>query len=297
MFLKKMIPLSVKRPLSYFYGRYLKPLPRYCRLAGESGLNRAERKVRIVVSLTSYPDRMHGIRPTLVSLLNQTFKPDRIVLWLGGEQFANREEDLAKEILELRSFGVDIRWTRDIRSYTKLIPALEAFPEDIIVTCDDDILYPPDWLSRLYGSYRLRPDCIHCHRGHTIRFDEEGRVLPFLKWEWESMEPEPSYRNFLTGVGGVLYPPHCFDERVLNESLFMSLAPTCDDHWFWAMAVLNGRRIKIVEDGIRRCRVNLKSSTKSSLCKINDGADFKSNSDIVFERLCREFPVLVKRIS
>lgn len=296
MKIKSLIPLSMKRALAWFYARYIKPLPSYCRLSDKSGVNRIAREKRVVVSLTSYPARMNAIAPTLVSLLNQEFKPDQLVLWLAVEQFPQREESLPDEVLRLTSYGLEIRWTKDVRSYKKLIPTLKTFPEDIIVTCDDDTFYPPDWLRRLWLSYKQYPDCIHCHRGHTIRIDSNGMVLPFLKWEYESTRREASYRNFVTGIGGVLYPPHSLDSRVDEESLFMTLAPTCDDHWFWAMAVLNGRRIKLVDDGMRRCLVNPRSSTAMSLCKINTGSDFASNDDSVFRRLCEKFPILKERI-
>ena len=46
-----------------------------------------------------------------------------------------------RNITRLRRHGLDIRTTEDIGPYKKIIPALLAFPEAIIVTADDDIFY------------------------------------------------------------------------------------------------------------------------------------------------------------
>ena len=290
--LRKVLPLKVKIFLSYIYSRYVKPYPSYCQISEESGLNKKGRKVSVVVSLTSYPARISTVYATIVTLLNQKYKPDRIVLWLANEQFPRGIDSLPKKLLELQELGLTIEWTHDIRSYKKLIPALKQFPDAIIVTCDDDTFYPPQWLEMLIESYNLNPTCVHCHRGHTIRFDDVGRVVPFLKWDFESANKAVSFLNFQTGIGGVLYPPHCLHNAVLDESVFMSIAKTCDDHWFWTMAVLNGTKIKIVENGIRKCIVNPKASTRFSLCKINTGEDMKSNDDLVFAALCKRYGLL-----
>ena len=290
--LRRLLPLSVKVFLSHMYSKYIKPLPAYCRILPESGVNMDKRDVEIVVSLTSYPARITTVHMTIMTLLNQKVKPDKVVLWLAREQFPKGMAALPEKLLALQNVGLTIEWTHDIQSYKKLIPTLKLCPDAIVVTCDDDTFYPPHWLEMLMASYAKHPDCVHCHRGHTIRFDSNGKVLPFLKWEFESVSAEPSFLNFQTGIGGVLYPPHCLAAEVFNELAFMELATTCDDHWFWAMAVLNGTKIKIVENGIRHCIVNPKASTRFSLCKINTGADMQSNDDLVFAALCERYGLL-----
>ncbi len=41
----------------------------------------------------------------------------------------------------------------------------------------------------------------------------------------------------------MLYPPETFYKDILNEGLYMKLAPYADDIWFYFMVVLNGRAI------------------------------------------------------
>ena len=63
---------------------------------------------------------------TIKTLLKQTVKPDKVVLWLAEEQFPQKENELPSELLELQNFGLTIKWCTDIRSYKKLIPAFNV---------------------------------------------------------------------------------------------------------------------------------------------------------------------------
>lgn len=213
------------------------------------GITHKKRQLKIIVSLTSYPARIEEVSYTIYSLLEQSLKPDEIVLWLGHDKFPNKEKDLPDMLLNLRKRGLSIKWCKDIRSYTKLIPTLKLYPDDIIVTADDDIYYPKDWLEKLYQSYQKHPAEIHCHRVHKITFDSQRHILPYKEWIQCYMTDYPTYTNFLTGVGGVLYPPHSLYKDVLKSSLFLKLAPYADDIWFWAMAVMKGTKIRNVKKG------------------------------------------------
>lgn len=213
-------------------------------LGNFSGVNNCKRETPIIVSLTSYEERFNDLPITLYSLLNQDIKPDRIILWLNEEDFDLT--NLPYEITQFIKNGLEIRFVKDIRSYTKAIYAFKEFGDSIIVTADDDIYYPSDWLKKLYLSYVSNPEDIHAHRVHRINLNE-----PYEKWNKHVKEESARYDNFLTGVGGVLYPPKCFTKEVLREDIFLKNAPTADDIWFWIMALVHGRKIRVVKNHIR----------------------------------------------
>lgn len=217
----------------------------------ESGLNAEPREKKVIISLTSFPQRMYDIHFTIYSLLTQSTKPDMVILWLGEDKFPNREKDLPANILKLMNNGLTVKFCRDIRSYTKLIPALHEFPEEVIVTADDDIFYEKNWLERLYSEYQKNPNAIHCHRANGITLSN-NEINSDKKWiSPDKMKSSGmSFKHFLTGVGGVLYPPHSLYKDVLNEEKFMHCAPRHDDAWFWAMAVLNGTQVNIINNNI-----------------------------------------------
>ncbi|MBQ2886366.1 MAG: hypothetical protein IJE43_21810 [Alphaproteobacteria bacterium] len=43
--------------------------------------------MKVIVSLTSYPARINIVHKTIESLLNQTYKADKVILYLAYEQF------------------------------------------------------------------------------------------------------------------------------------------------------------------------------------------------------------------
>ena len=210
----------------------------------------------IVVSLTSYPVRMPEVHYALYSLLKQSLKPNKIILWLGEEQFPNREHDIPEKILALQKNGLEIRWTKDIKSYKKLVPALREYPDAVIVTADDDLLYDPHWLKLLYADYQRNnfAPMVYAHRAHRIQVTPAGNIAPYHVWLLDAppacAEDGPSWFNFATTGAGALYPPHVLHSDIFNEEIFLKLAPLADDIFFWAVAVLNGTKITVVENNI-----------------------------------------------
>lgn len=210
------------------------------------------RPLKLIVSLTSFPQRMtipNVVPLALYSLLNQSMKPDQIILYLSEEEFPRREIDIPQEILDFVSHGLTIRIEgANIRSYKKLIPALKEFPEEFIVTADDDVWYPRNWLKKLWETSLHHPGMTIGHRFKYVTTSPE-RILDYNHWDCDTPSPLGAYRNFLTGCGGILYPPGVLHRDVLKEELFMKIAPTADDIWFWAMTVLNGNQAAVVPHG------------------------------------------------
>lgn len=203
----------------------------------------------LIVSLTTYPARMNDARYALFSLLQQTVKPDKVLLWLAEEEFPEGAPSLLSDFCNA---GLTIEFCKNLRSYKKLVPTLQRYPDSVIVTADDDIFYDPAWLEKLTAAYRQAPQYIHCHRAHIVQLDENAQPRPYRKWRSgvSGETTAPSYMNFFIGCGGVLYPPHSLYQDVCDEKLFAELAPIGDDIWFWAMAVMQRTKINIVSNNI-----------------------------------------------
>lgn len=248
-----------------------------------------QREPQIIISLTSYPKRIKTVDRVVNSILHQTVKPDKIILWLAQEEFPDKV--IPEEIERLQNNIFQIRWCDNLRSYKKLIPALIDFPEEIIITVDDDVIYPPNLIEVLYRSYLRERETIHCNRCHWIRL-KEGKLLSYQAWKQqdEFKASNASYLNFLTGLGGVLYPPHCLDKKVFDRSLYERLCPTGDDIWFWAMAVMNGTKIKRPKEFIRTFEF-IEGSQDSSLWDLN-----KFRNDSQLSAVMNEFPILQNRL-
>jgi hypothetical protein len=198
----------------------------------------------LIISLTSYPPRFPMLHYTLRSLLEQEIRPDRTILWIAEQD----RTKLPRQVRALRARGLEIRFSPDVRSYKKLVFALQAFPEAFIVTADDDILYPPDWLGALVDGHDPRDPCVVCRRAHRIEFGAD-QFEPYLAWELnadDGLGGRASVDLLAVGAGGVLYPPGTLHADVTRADLFMQLAPHGDDLWFWWMGRRSGTKTKRV---------------------------------------------------
>ena len=213
----------------------------------EVGTNETKRKETVIISLTSFPDRMKDIHFCIYSLLKQNFKPDKVILWLASEQFPHKEKDIPNKLLKLTNNGLTIKWCEDIKSYKKLIPTLREYPDNFIVQVDDDIFYPKNWLENMCNSYKKNPKTIISSRVRTIKLDKKNNIEKYDKWSLAQDFQGPSYLNFPTGAGGILYFPNALSKIVFIFYIFKKLCPTADDIWFWSMAVLNETKISGVE--------------------------------------------------
>ena len=107
---------------------------------------------RLIVSLTSWPGRITSVADVIENLLLQTRLPNAIVLYLAEEQFPKREAALPEALLALLHEGkAELRWcAEDLKPHKKYFYAMQEFPEDLVVTVDDDLRYPPEMLEQLY---------------------------------------------------------------------------------------------------------------------------------------------------
>lgn len=210
--------------------------------AGAKGnlLNQTEKRDKeIIVSLTTFPARIHEVRKTLVPIFNQTMKPDRVILWLTNEEFPNHEADLPKELLDLRQHGLEIGWGENLRAHTKYFYSMTNYPDAIVITVDDDVHYSETLVEQLYQSYLKFPNAISALRAHSIRFDESGDVLPYRNWGYQdsSLVGVPSMALLATGVGGVLYPPHLLPACTFDKQAIRNACLRADDIWLKFMEV------------------------------------------------------------
>lgn len=240
----------------------------------------------IIVSLTSYGRRLQDVCFTIESLMQQVLKANKIILWLDEDE---RDQELPNALKSQIKRGLEIQYFKDdIRSYKKLIPALINYPDAAIITVDDDIIYDFDILDRIISSYLKYPDCIHACRIHTMTFDDNDNIKPYKEWMWYNENKNNPSRHFLTGVGGVLYPPHSLHEEVCDIQTFAKICPTADDVWFTAMALLNQTEIKKVptRNKFGNDFIENPNFQDMGLCNINVGGERRNDIQIrnVFEK-------------
>lgn len=209
------------------------------------------RQPRVIVSMTSYSGRIETVHLALQSILNQTQKADKVILYLSAGQFLHKENDLPKELIDCVGQGVEIKWCKnDLKSHKKYFYAMQEYPNDIIITVDDDLLYKKDMVEMLMDSYKKHPYAVSAMRTHLIRFDEDGNILPYKDWikEIRTFVDIPSMRLFATSGAGTLYPPYCMSIEVFNMEAIMNMCLKADDIWLKIMQVAANTPVILVTD-------------------------------------------------
>lgn len=226
--------------------------------ADSYGLNQEEkREPRIILSLTSHPGRIDTVHIAINSLLRQTVKPDKLILWLAEDEFPNKEKDLPEQLLKLKEFGLTIDWCEAIRNYKKMIPTLRNYPDDIIITADDDVYYDADMVETLYSAYLKNPKNIYNRRVIRRKLVNDRLVRVSARSYAYKTFNDASYTNFLNGAAGILYPPHSLHKDAVNPSKTI----LNDDFYFWGMAVLN--RTKVAEVVGFNANLNIVENTQN----------------------------------
>ena len=195
----------------------------------------------VIVSLTSIPSRLNSIHLTIRSLLSQTVKPEKIVLWLND----GLRGAIPRSLDELTGKVFEIRYSGLTCSHRKLVHSLQAFPSRTIVTCDDDVMYVSTWLEKLLADHHRYPDAIIAHECRMITRDPAtGELKSYKEWPTVTEAGVSSARLLPIGYGGVLYPPGALAADTCNADLFLRLAPRADDLWFKAMSYLQGTPVR-----------------------------------------------------
>lgn len=254
-------------------------------------------KRKLIVSLTTIPSRINKVWMTVESLLRQTRKPDKIILWIAEDEFEGITipDNLKKQ--ERR--GLEIRYCENLRSYKKFYYSMMEYPKDYVLIVDDDSIYSEKMIEAVLDTSAENPNCIVCNRSHRIRTDG-SEMFNYLRWglydNRGKISSIPSYQNFFTGNGGVLFPVWLLDKSVFNKKVFMEIAPTGDDVWLNFVGWKS--KIKIVNTkGIFGFIIPIQSSSENglfvdNLSKTNGNCECKN--DIQIKNVLKYFNINIK---
>lgn len=242
----------------------------------------------VIVSLTSFGKRINEVYLAIESIMQGTLKPNRIVLWLAENEFGGRV--LPQTLQRQQKRGLQIEFCDDIKSYKKIIPTIEKYPEACVVTIDDDVMYEFDLLENLIRAHQDNPNDICACRMHRITLDEQNRPQSYLKWDMLVYPEKRSNLHFLTSGGGTLFPPHCFIVEMTNRDAFMRLCPYADDIWINAMILLSGKQIaKVYTHSNTGCDyLEIRQNQDDALSKENMSPE-ECRNDIQFKEVCDRY--------
>jgi hypothetical protein len=83
---------------------------------------------------------------------------------------------------------------------------------------------------------------------------------------------------------------------VIREDIFKDLAPTADDLWFWAMAVMNDTKINIVEHNLSTPPCNMPTSYEDVFTPSGLWAENITQNDVQLQRVLTRYPEILEKI-
>lgn len=240
------------------------------RLSSTSKERLVEKKeqIPIITSVASIPSRLDIVHLTIRSILNQDVLPKKIILWLHKDL----EKIIPKKLTSLKGEIFNIKFSDTYSSHRKLVETLKVFPNDTIVTFDDDMMYRKNWLSKLYKVHLANPKKIIANQSRCITRNASGDLLSYKHWISGKSTCTDVDALLPIGAGGTLYPSDSLDPLVFDEKIYMNLAPKADDLWFKAMALLKGTKA-IQADNSGKEPIPIWGSQKVSLKKSNISED------------------------
>ncbi len=131
----------------------------------------------VIISLTSTLGNIKDLHYVIYSLLTQTMKPDKVVLWLSEDEFPDKKAPAF--VSNLQSNGLIINWCKEMLPYQKLLPSLKEYPHALIIAVDDDIFYPADMVEKLYNAHKKDPSVIQANKIRRAYFYDTGELAPY----------------------------------------------------------------------------------------------------------------------
>jgi len=188
---------------------------------------------RVIASLTTLPDRIFNLEPTVRCLLNQTRPPDEIVLSIP--EFSVRQKrpySIPKYLSQFPTLRI-VPCKTDWGPATKFIPLVQeelaaGRADTLIMVVDDDRIYPRDALETYLHYHEQFPNAALCFRGGPM----PRNFYWFLpKLFLGSRLREAKRVAVITGCGSYLIQPRFFDSALWNYSDAPASAFYMDDIW------------------------------------------------------------------
>ena len=150
---------------------------------------------------------------------------------------------------------------------------MQKYPNALIITIDDDILYSRDTIEILVNSYKKFPNAISAFHTdkfaiHNNRLDNYSKAT--IGYSQEIHTPKQSL--LAEGFAGVLYPPSILPQDAFNKDLIQRCTPMNDDIWLKCIELKNN--IPVVCASSKQNVLVLRQYQETALFKVNRERNF-----------------------
>ena len=209
---------------------------------------------KIVVTMTSWKNRIFLVNNVIKNMLSQTLEPNKIVLNLSINEFPNQELSLPKDLVQTiheNSNICEIYWVKEnYKQFKKLVHTLDRYPNDIIISIDDDFPYPSNFVETLYNDYI-----------------DNKRQNPISYSDYVDSDGNYTHHGSFTITESKFYGEYL--HKILDEFVYPNFRKyKCyDDPVYTEAAKLNGYEYKEGSVNYNKFRLTLHSETPDALSK------------------------------
>lgn len=236
---------------------------------------------RVIASLTTLPDRITNLEPTLRSLLQQTRPPDEIVVAIPQFSIREKTEYTVPDYLQKVPRVRIMRCEKDWGPASKFIPVIQqelaaGRGDTLIMVVDDDRVYPRDALEIFLHYHQQMPNAALCFRGGFI----PRNLVWFMPKIFRASQIREVQRvTVITGTASYLIQPRFFDSALWDYSNAPASAFYMDDIWISAQLERRGVE-KYVVPASRMMRTVREQSGTLTLYHVPKGVT-RANTEVI----------------
>ncbi len=236
---------------------------------------------RVIVCLSTLPDRIDNLEPTLRCLLEQTRPPDEIVVVVPAFSNRQQKEYVVPGYLEKIQRVRILRCQQDWGPATKFIPVIQeelaaGRGDTLIMVVDDDRIYPSDALETYLHYHAQLPDAALCFRGALIPHSLVWFLPKIIR---ANQIREPKAVAVVTGTASYLVQPRFFDSTLWDYTGAPKSAFYMDDIWISGCLDRGGVK-KFVVPGSAMMRAARAQKGTMALCDVPNGT-VRSNTEVI----------------
>lgn len=215
-------------------------------LTAFDGVETREPRPRIVVSMTSIPERINDLKYTVKSILKQSLQPDEIAINIPLKTLKGKEYIIPEWMMRISKVKL-YRPEVDLGPATKLLPTLKReHPDTKIMVVDDDVVYPPTLLETLVKVSNRNPNkAVTTYPKRLIYRGLNEPPTAGHGWSWVTAQRLNGLgrSDIVLGVFGFLVKPRFFTDDVFNYDDKPKEAIWVDDIHISGQLWLNGIEI------------------------------------------------------
>ena len=211
----------------------------------------------ISVNLTTTSARVDLCSATVWSILQQDLIPDRINIWVSENAYLFDEgiKNPPSWVYELNKLNDIIRiiYTENTGPYRKIIPALSvAKRDDILVYCDDDVIYGHEWYESLLSAFnKYNGRYIVASRVRLKRLNVFGRLQSYNMYHVCNQDIVLENHYIVTGVGGCMLKKAHVRPDLISLDDFVSIVPRTDDIWLSKIFETSGTAVNCCASSLK----------------------------------------------